>query len=175
MERRMPEKYEGRGSVDLVRRRPAIQAATDKAEPIVFSLKAPLPSVGRDRLFVSATDRMTVYLMTHAVGDSGEIELHAHAGEDHTFVVLQGAARFGDKDGNEFDVRRHEGVTLPRKTYYRFCVIGDEPLVMLRMGCWMDPDKVANMRIDPNEASFNGDQQQNADVTTKYLPNTYFE
>ena len=75
---------------------------------------------------------MWVVLKTYASG--GENELHAHPHEDHTFVILQGAAKFYGPNKEERIAKAGEGVLLPAGTFYWFHVTSDEQLVMLRIG-----------------------------------------
>jgi mannose-6-phosphate isomerase-like protein (cupin superfamily) len=150
-----------------------IDANIAAGRPSLFKMTAPLPALGRDSFFLAATDRINIFLKTYAVGDTGEIELHTHANEDHTFIVLQGSARFGDEKGNEFDLTTHEGILLPRGAFYKFFVTSDEPLVMIRIGSIVDPTKVRNTRVNERSQNFPGNSQQNS-VAVAYLPNAHF-
>ena len=61
-----------------------------------FRLRTPLLSAGRSHNILAsckaATGAMNIAIKCYAEG--GENEFHAHAREDHTFIVLQGRARF---------------------------------------------------------------------------------
>ena len=67
-------------------------ALSDKKKPYVFSLKGQLLEQGRTDSVLAATDDLTIRLKIYASG--GENELHAHPHEDHSFMILQGSARF---------------------------------------------------------------------------------
>ena len=60
--------------------------------------------------------------------------LHAHGGEDHIFVVLQGQATFTFADGRTSIVRKHEGVMIPKNVEYKFEADEAENLVLMRVG-----------------------------------------
>ena len=105
----------------------------DGGKPSFFRLKAQLPKLGRTNVPMAASKNMWVVLKTYA--QDGENELHAHPHEDHTFVVLQGRASFRGPQGEEKTIGLHEGVLLPRGTFYWFKAVGEEPLVMIRIGC----------------------------------------
>jgi len=99
----------------------------------VFTLKAPLLSSGNQDTEVYTTDLMWMHVKVYAEG--GENDLHCHPAEEHSFIVLDGEATFVDGDGVETQVRRNEGILLPKGALYRFINTGDTNLVMLRIGC----------------------------------------
>ena len=114
----------------------ALQTLKDSIRPGVpsfFQLRTQLPSSGRSDVPIGATERMTLILKSYAEG--GENEIHAHPHEDHMFVVLQGQASFHGPRGELKLVGPYGGVILPAGAFYRFVSSGDEPLVMLRVGC----------------------------------------
>ena len=57
------------------------------------------------------TGAMNVAIKCYAEG--GENEFHAHAKEDHTFIVLQGRARFYQPDQAARELGRNEGILIP--------------------------------------------------------------
>jgi mannose-6-phosphate isomerase-like protein (cupin superfamily) len=114
----------------------ALQTLKDSIRPGVpsfFQLRTQLPASGRSDVPIGATERMTLILKSYAEG--GENEIHAHPHEDHMFVVLQGQASFHGPRGELKEVGPYGGVILPAGAFYRFVSSGDEPLVMLRVGC----------------------------------------
>ena len=115
-----------------------------KAE--IFQLRTPLLSKGRLDTVLAETDIMRVWLKTYANG--GENVLHAHPGEDHTFVILQGHAKFYDKAGTETVLGHNQGIMLPRGVHYYFQSCGEEPLVMLRVGAFKDKPPVTRIGGD---------------------------
>ncbi len=136
-----------------------------------FKLRTPLLSQGRLDTVLSETSRMRVWMKSYAEG--GENALHAHTNEDHIFVVLQGEARFYDKDENSRIVGRHEGIMLPKGTYYWFLSCGDEPLVMLRVGTLHSDEP--NRRIKPDGGFIAGDSADNKTVPPVIIPGAFYE
>jgi mannose-6-phosphate isomerase-like protein (cupin superfamily) len=63
---------------------------------------------------MTASDKMWVYA---ADGENG---LHPHPNEDHTFVVLQGEAKFYRPNDETRTIGKNEGVLLPYGTFYWF-------------------------------------------------------
>ena len=109
--------------------------ARDTLQPQLFDLKIPLLEKGRSHKIVAETDIMNVAMKCYAEG--GENTLHTHPGQDHTFIVLDGQARFFDKNGEVGVVGKNQGILAPKGWYYYFESCGDEPLVMLRFGAYM--------------------------------------
>ena len=101
-------------------------------QPSFFKLRAQLLEQGRTNTLLARTDNMWATLKVYASG--GENGLHMHPHEDHTFVVLQGRARYYDSDGGYTDVGKHEGIMLPAGAYYWFEATSKEPLVLVRVG-----------------------------------------
>jgi mannose-6-phosphate isomerase-like protein (cupin superfamily) len=137
--------------------------ASVKNQPTFFHLHAQLPRQGRTDTPMAATDRMWVVLKTYA--SDGENELHAHPNEDHVFLVLQGEADFYGPKGELKRVKQHDGILLPRGTFYWFRAIGEEPLVMARIGAVVDAAKDALSRIDSGGKPMAGNSAAN-----KFVP-----
>ena len=134
-----------------------------KGQPSFFHLRAQLPTKGRTDMPMAATDRMWVVLKTYA--SDGENELHAHPNEDHVFLVLQGEADFYGPKGERKRVKQHDGILLPRGTFYWFKAVGEEPLVMARIGAVVDAAQDALARIDSDGKPMAGNSSAN-----KYVP-----
>lgn len=137
------------------------QAAV-KGQPSFFHLKAQLPRQGRTDTPMAATDRMWVVLKTYA--SDGENELHAHPNEDHVFLVLQGEADLYGPKGETRRVHKFDGILLPRGTFYWFKAVGDEPLVMARVGAVVDAAKDALARIASDGRPMDGNSIENKQV-----------
>ncbi len=107
-----------------------------KVKAQMFRLRTPLLSQGRSHTILASshaeTGAMNVAIKCYAEG--GENEFHAHAKEDHTFIVLAGRARFYLPDQPERELGRNEGILLPAGALYKFEVASEEPLVLLRVG-----------------------------------------
>lgn len=114
--------------------------------PGVFQLRTQLLSKGRSDYMLANTDLMTVRIKCYAQG--GENALHAHPAEDHSFIVLDGAARFYGKDGELAVLKRNQGIMLPKGTYYKFESCGETPLVLLRVGAAKERPKISRIKTD---------------------------
>ena len=140
--------------------------------PSFFKMRAQMLEQGRTNTLMSRTDNMSVILKVYASG--GENGLHTHPNEDHTFLVLQGKARYYDADGGYRDVGKHEGIMLPAGAYYWFEAISEEPLVLVRIGCRtgsQDPDGRLNIRGEPMP----GDSKENKQEPVVYREGEFFE
>lgn len=140
-------------------------------QPSFFHLRAQLPLQGRTDTPMAATDRMWVVLKTYA--HDGENELHAHPNEDHVFLVLQGEADFYGPKEETRRVKKFDGILLPRGTFYWFRALGEEPLVMIRIGSATaeGADRFARIAIDGRPVE--GNSVENKEVELK-LSNRWF-
>ena len=153
------------------------QAARQHVKPTAkkasfFKMRAQMLEKGRTNTPLAKTDNMWAMLKVYASG--GENGLHTHPNEDHTFIVLQGSARYYDADGGYTDVGKHEGIMLPAGAYYWFEATSEEPLVLVRVGCRVgarDPDGRLNIRGD----AMPGDSQENKRVPVVYRDDEFFE
>jgi mannose-6-phosphate isomerase-like protein (cupin superfamily) len=137
-----------------------------------FKLRAQLLDQGRSDTNVVKSDHMAVRLKVYASG--GENGLHTHPNEDHMFLILDGSARFYDKDGNTTDVAKNSGVMLPAGAYYRFEATSTEPLVLLRVGCRVGPQGTAG-RLDVDGNVMPGDSKANKQVEKVVRDGAWFE
>ena len=143
-----------------------------KSTPTVFQVKGPLLAQGCTTTPLAATEDLTIQLKIYA--SEGENELHAHPGEDHSFIVLQGTALFYDKDGEMGNLGPNEGIMLPRGCFYWFHATSDEPLVMIRIGT-PEADKLeAPSRINIDGNPMHGGSKENKSVPVKYLEDQFF-
>src|SRR2546423_15665078 len=101
--------------------------------PSFFKLRAQMLEKGRTNTHLARTENMWATLKVYASG--GENGLHTHPNEDHTFIVLQGSARYYDADGGHVDVGRHEGIMLPAGPSYWFQAISRVASVLVHIGC----------------------------------------
>lgn len=103
------------------------------AEQARFSMRGTrLLSGGATMDCVGSTDNLWAHAKVYSSG--GENALHAHAKEDHCFLVLQGRATFHFGDGSSYVASPYEGVFLPKGTSYRFQAHAGENLVLFRVG-----------------------------------------
>lgn len=153
--------------------RNSIGAQSRAAGPSFFHLRARLPKQGRTDTPMAATDRMWVVLKTYA--NDGENELHAHPNEDHVFLVLQGEADFYGPNKETRRVHKNDGVLLPRGTFYWFKSVGDEPLIMARIGAVVDAAQDPLARIDSQGRSLDGYSADNKQVEVILHEHRWFE
>ena len=81
----------------------AFQRAPVATDAHFFKLRVPLLDQGRMDTEVTRAKGMTARVKVYASG--GENELHAHMGQDHMFIVLQGSVRFYDKDDGDLSYK----------------------------------------------------------------------
>jgi mannose-6-phosphate isomerase-like protein (cupin superfamily) len=148
-------------------------AATENESPTTFSLKAQLLDQGRTDTVLAATDDLSVRLKVYASG--GENGLHAHVGEDHVFVILQGSARFFGPDDEAVDLGPHQGIMMPKGMLYRFYATSeDECLVMLRIGTPNFQKQPEHDRVDAEGKPMLGDSEANKTVATVFKEGVFF-
>jgi quercetin dioxygenase-like cupin family protein len=147
-------------------------AKQDKKQPSFFKMRARMLEKGRSNTLLGKTDNMWATLKVYASG--GENGLHTHPNEDHTFIVLQGKARYYDADGGHTDVGKHGGIMLPAGAYYWFEAISKEPLVLVRIGCRVGP-RDASGRLNIRGEPMPGDSKENKRVPVVYRDGEFFE
>lgn len=161
----------GKGVLD--RQLEELYANNDPDKPQLFHMKTPLPKKGRGATLLAATDRMWVNLKTYAEG--GENVLHAHTNEDHTFIVLAGEAKFYGPDGEVATLGKNQGILLPRGVAYYFHAVEGEPLVILRMGTIIDPERPAFERMGADGKRVPASSKKNKSEVTEFYEDRVFE
>jgi mannose-6-phosphate isomerase-like protein (cupin superfamily) len=160
----------------------AVTMAATGAVAQTFRLRTPLLSSGRSHTILAsckaATGAMNIAIKCYAEG--GENEFHAHAREDHTFIVLQGRARFFQPGGPPQELGRNEGILLPAGALYKFEVTSDEPLVLLRVGNVWQPvagETTAENsgRQDTGGAAFGASAKANKGAKGAPIPGAFYE
>lgn len=159
------------GNLDAFRER--LDELARAQGPTVFGLRTPLPAQGRTDVPLAATGSFSVVLKTYASG--GENALHGHVNEDHVFIVMQGAARFTGKDGVLCALGRHQGILIPAGTLYRFEAVGEEPLVLIRVGAVTGEGLDRFARIGPGGESMDAFSAENKQVELVYAKDAYFD
>jgi mannose-6-phosphate isomerase-like protein (cupin superfamily) len=106
--------------------------ATDAPKPSFFSIRPQLLDAGNTEEPLAVGEHLWVKIKVYAKG--GENMLHAHPHQDHSFIVLDGRARFHGPRGEDRELGRNDGILLPAGSYYWFETISEEPLVILRLG-----------------------------------------
>jgi mannose-6-phosphate isomerase-like protein (cupin superfamily) len=107
------------------------RAAVDEA--LLFSMRQ-LPLLQQGTSYDPLATAENLWLSIKVYASGGENALHAHGGEDHAFIVLQGKATFTFGDGRTAVVGVHEGVMIPKNVSYKFEADEAENLVLLRVG-----------------------------------------
>jgi len=160
----------------------AVSTDADSAAAQVFRLRTPLLSKGRSHTILASskgdTGAMNVAIKCYAEG--GENEFHAHAKEDHTFIVLAGRARFYQPNRPACELGRNEGILLPAGALYKFEVASAEPLVLLRVGNVWQPvagaTAAANSgRRDTAGAEFGSSAKANKGSKGVPIPGAFYE
>src|SRR5258708_24958809 len=150
--------------------RPAAKATAKK--PSFFKMRAQMLEKGRTNTALARTENMWATLKVYASG--GENGLHTHPNEDHTFIVLQGSARYYDADGGHTDVGKHEGIMLPAGAYYWFEATSKEPLVLVRIGCRVGAQDASGRLNIPRQA-MPGDSKEDKRVPVVVRDGEFFE
>ena len=140
-----------------------------KAE--TFRVRTPLASKGRLDTVLAQAEELQIRIKCYAEG--GENVLHAHLKEDHSFIILQGQARFYDGDGSSKVLGRNEGILLPRGAKYYFQSCGDEPLVLLRVSNKGPVN--ADSRVAPDGSPLPGDSAANKHEDGVVIPGKFYE
>jgi len=142
-----------------------------KAE--TFRVRTPLASKGRLDTVLAESDLLQLRIKCYAEG--GENVLHAHTDQDHSFIILQGKARFHDGDGNPRELGRNEGILLPRGAKYYFQSCGDEPLVLLRVAGRTERPAGMGQRIAPDGHPLPGHSAENKHEEGIIEPGAFYE
>ena len=137
-----------------------------------FKMRAQMLEEGRTNTALARTDNMWATLKVYASG--GENGLHTHPNEDHTFLVLQGRARYYDAEGGHTDVGTHEGIMLPGGAYYWFEAISKEPLVLVRIGCRTGP-RDTRARLNVRGEPMPPESKENKRGRVVYREGEFFE
>lgn len=102
-------------------------------EAVTFSMRD-LPLLEQGTTYDPLSCAENLWLAAKVYASGGENALHSHGGEDHAFVVMQGAATFTFEDGSTSHVRAFDGVMIPKNVIYKFHADEAENLVLLRVG-----------------------------------------
>lgn len=140
-----------------------------------YKLRAQLLQQGRTDTVLAKTDTLQLRLKVYASG--GENGLHAHSSEDHSFLVLQGRARFYDADDKHTDIGRYEGIMIPAGAYYRFEAISSEELILYRVGAKTGKTTggATAPRVNVGGGAMPGNSEENKRVPVIYKEGQFFE
>ena len=140
-------------------------------EPQIFQVRTQLLSKGRSDYTLASTEAMSIRIKCYATG--GENVLHTHPGQDHTFIVLAGKAKFYGIDGEVTELIRNQGILIPEGFYHYFSSCGEEALVMLRIAA--EKRKVRARRIGIDGKPFSGKSQENNYEEKVPIEGRYYE
>ena len=143
----------------------------NNTEPQIFQVRTQLLSKGRSDYTLASTEAMSIRIKCYAQG--GENVLHTHPGQDHTFIVLAGKAKFYGTEGEVTELTRNQGILLPEGFYHYFSSCGDEPLVMLRIAA--EKRKVKARRIGIDGKPFVGRSKENNYEEKVPIEGLYYE
>jgi mannose-6-phosphate isomerase-like protein (cupin superfamily) len=149
----------------------ASKSSEGGVKPTMFKLRAQLLDQGRSNTYLADTNNMWATLKVYASG--GENGLHTHPNEDHMFVIMQGSARFYGPKDETIDLGKYEGIMLPAGAYYKFHATGDEPLVLMRVGCRTSEQDPAG-RLNTKGEPMPGDSKENGRVEMIPRPDAWF-
>ena len=99
---------------------------------------------------------------------------HTHTNEDHAFIVLMGEVEFVGPNGEKTYLRKNQGILLPRNCLYTFTAAASQPLVMLRVGATVDPDKSPYARVLADGTPMIGNSKENNAIPCKFKPGAFF-
>jgi mannose-6-phosphate isomerase-like protein (cupin superfamily) len=88
---------------------------------------------------------------------------------------MQGRAEFGGPGGEVKEIGRNEGIMLPRGTLYNFRALGDEPLVLLRVGAVVDAAQTPWGRTDEAGKVLLGNARENNQSEPLLYQDRFFE
>lgn len=143
--------------------------------PELFKLRIQLLDQGSRSEMLTDTGNMKIKIRCYAAG-GGENAMHAHHNQDHSFIVLEGQARFYGPQGEVHDLVRNQGIMLRSGCYYCFENSGSEPLVVLRI------ESITAEGGDPNvRLGMHGQQiephapENNREKAIKARPGAFYE
>lgn len=125
----------------------ALVIPADAPKPSFFALRARKLARGSTEEPLAIGKHL--WLKIKVYGKGGENNLHSHLNQDHSFIVLDGKARFHGPRGETRVLKRNEGILLPAGSYYWFESVGKDPLVLLRVGALVDAS-TPDLRVMPD-------------------------
>ena len=153
----------------------SVERQHEKGKLLARERIAVLLDEGSFRHLLADTGNLQIKIRCYAAG-GGENAMHAHHGQDHSFIVLMGKARYYGPRGEARELTRNEGVMLPSGCYYCFENSGDEPLVVLRI------ESITREGGDPNaRIGLHGQQiephapENNREKTLRFREGAFYE
>jgi len=140
-------------------------------QPQIFQVRTQLLSKGRSDYTLARTKALSIRIKCYAQG--GENAIHTHPGQDHSFLVLAGKAKFKGVDGEITELGKNQGILIPEGLYHCFESCGDEPLVMLRIEA--RKRTVLERRIGLDGKAFAGQTKKNNYEEKVAIEGMYYE
>jgi mannose-6-phosphate isomerase-like protein (cupin superfamily) len=128
-----------------------------------FSMKSNYLSTGRVNIDLAKEDVLWLSLKVNAEG--GENAIHAHAQEEHAFIVMDGEVTFFNEHGEGKVLHKYEGIMIPKGAFYRYLNTGGENLFLLRVGAKLGPQQgdASRLRTDGTPLPSNSVENHHVD------------
>lgn len=141
----------------------------------LFKLRIQLLDEGSRSDMLTDTGNMKIKIRCYAAG-GGENAMHAHHNQDHSFIVLQGQARFYGPQGEVQNLGRNDGIMLRSGCYYCFENSGSEPLVVLRIESITSEGGNPNIRLGMHGQQIEPHAvENNREKPTRPRPGAFYE
>lgn len=146
-----------------------------EVRPEIIDLRTQLISSGMTRELLAKGDHSTFRIHVYATGLGEDHGMHAHIEEEHLFIVLQGRAQFAGIDGKLPELKKNQGIWLPKGCFYEFYNPGDEPLVILRFGASSEL-MLSSTRLTPDGRPIAGRGSQRPEIRKPtFIEGAFFE
>lgn len=144
-------------------------------KPELIDLRTQLISSGMTRELLAKGEHSTFRIHVYATGLGEDHGMHAHIEEEHLFIVLQGRAQFVSLDGKLPELKKNQGIWLPKGCFYEFYNPADEPLVILRFGA--SPELMLSAtRLTPDGRPIPGRSSQHPELRNPtFIEGAFFE
>jgi mannose-6-phosphate isomerase-like protein (cupin superfamily) len=139
-----------------------------------FTLRTKLVKNGSRNDTVAETDSLSMQIRVYSPHE-GKNGLHTSPYMDHSFVVLQGRARFHGPRGETWDIGKNQGILVPSGAYYCFENSGDDVLVILRAASLARHRGDPNLRLGVNGKHFGSMAPENLRPVSHSDSEEYFE
>jgi mannose-6-phosphate isomerase-like protein (cupin superfamily) len=139
-----------------------------------FTLRTKLVKKGSRTEMVAETDSLSMQMRVYSPHE-GKNGLHMCPYMDHSFVVLQGKARFYGPRGETWEITKNRGILVPSGAYYCFENSGDDVLVVLRAASLARHHGNPNLRLAVNGKHVDSHWPENLRPVDHVDSNQYFE
>jgi mannose-6-phosphate isomerase-like protein (cupin superfamily) len=133
-----------------------------------FQLKGNYLSKGRVNINLAQEECLWLSLKVNAEG--GENAIHAHAAEEHAFIVMEGEVTFFDRHGEGKVLKQFEGIMIPKGAYYRYLNTGGTNLFLLRVGAKFAQEGGQETRVRQDGTFLDSSSAENHHVDGVEIP-----